>query len=202
MTGINAVSKDKIFVELCDGIKWYLGRDDNEMEIEQIAYSLSGLARFTGAAKRLNGHVYTVAEHSVKLSYLVETLTALMHDAVEVITNDMSSPVKVYTGEGLWRPLADKTEVQLAMLFGLDLPRPPEIKQADIYMVLIESFDLLKSKGKDWPWLSGDWRSAAMKLYIDRPELRAECWSPEVAYDRFMQRYETMARLPRTPEWT
>ncbi len=188
MTSINDVNKNDLFVELFGGDKWYFGRDDNEISIEQVAHSLSGLARFTGQAERLSGNVYTVAEHSVKVSYIVETLTALMHDSPEVITNDLSSPVKAYLGDA-YRILADNVEAQFGDLFDLDFPpMPPEIKRADTLMVLIESFDLLESKGKDWSWFEKEY-SEALQLYVDRPELRAECWSPDYAYERFMVRY-------------
>lgn len=189
MTSINDIDKSELFVELTDGGKWYFGRSDNEITIEQIAHSLSGLARFTGHAKRLNGGMtYTVAEHSVKVSYIVPTLTALLHDSAEVITNDLSSPIKAFMGNE-YRKLSDSVEAQFGKLFTLDFPPMPiTVKYADTMMVLIEAFDLLESKGRDWPWFEEE-RLEALKLYVAQPELRAECWSPDYAYERFMARY-------------
>jgi len=187
MSSPSTINKDDLFIELYGDSKWYPSRSDNEITVYQVAHSLSSLARFTGHANRINGNVYTVAEHSVKVSYLVPTLTALMHDAHESIVNDLSKPVKVFVGSG-YNKLEDSAEAQFARIFGLERPMSPEIKEADIHMVLIEAFDLLVSQGKDWGYYEKE-RDEAMKLYIEQPELRAECWSPEVAYEKFMVRY-------------
>ncbi len=187
MSSPSTINKDDLFIELFGDSKWYPSRSDNEITIYQVAHSLSSLGRFTGHANRINGNVYTVAEHSVKVSYLVPTVTALMHDAHEAIVNDLSKPVKVFIG-GSYNTLEDDTEAQFARIFGLDRPMSPEIKEADIHMVLIEAFDLLVSQGKDWGYYEKE-RDEAMKLYIEQPELRAECWSPEKAYEKFMVRY-------------
>lgn len=189
------VKKVELFIELINGGRWYPSRPDNEISIEQVAHALSGLARFTGHAKRIDGNVYTVAEHSVKLSYLVPTLTGLMHDAHESIINDLSKPVKVYIG-GSYSKLEGAIEEQFASIFDLDFPMKSEVKRADIHMVLIEAFDLLESKGNGWGYYEKE-RQEAMKLYIEQPELRAECWSPEHAYERFMVRYMDLTKPAR-----
>ena len=67
MTGPADLKKKELFIELFDGGRWYPSRDDNEISIEQVAHALSSLSRFTGHAKWLDGHTYTVAEHSVSL---------------------------------------------------------------------------------------------------------------------------------------
>ena len=189
MTGPPDIKKD-LYVELSQWSKWYLSHTDNKISIEQVAHSISSIPRFHGHCKWLNGHTYTLAEHSVKVSYLVPTLTALMHDAHESIINDLSKPVKTFVGKP-YEDLEAATEKQFAQLFNLDYPMPPEIKEADILMVLIESFDLLESKGSDWFWFEQQ-RIDALKLYVSRPELRAECWSPTRAYEIFMKRYEQL----------
>lgn len=182
-SGAHQIAKDGLFIELSDGERWYPARDDNEITIEALAHGMSNLCRFTGHC----AFFYSIAEHSVKVSYLVESLTGLLHDAHEVVTNDLSKPVKVYIG-GSYGELEDKCERQVATLFGLDFPHGPVIKEADILMVLIESFDLLPSKGKEWGYYD-EFRQKALELYVDRPELRPEGWSPEEAYERFMARY-------------
>lgn len=63
------------------------------IDIEDIAYSLAGINRF-GAHTRPR---YTVAEHSVMVSRLVEddvALRGLLHDAPEAYLGDIISPVK------------------------------------------------------------------------------------------------------------
>lgn len=76
-----------------------LAPDARPVLIEDIAHHLSLINRFTGATKR----PYSVAEHSLlcadiahrmNLSPLVQ-LCALMHDAHEAYTTDLSSPAKI-----------------------------------------------------------------------------------------------------------
>lgn len=192
MSSPETIQKHNLFIELSGGGKWYPSRTDNEITIEEVAHSLSGMGRFTLHAKRINGNVYTVAEHSVKVSYLIPTLTALMHDSPESIINDLSKPIKLFIG-GSYNQLEEDTEAQFKRIFDLDFPMSPELKQADIHMVLIEAFDLLESKGANWGYYEKE-RLEAMKLYIDCPELRAECWGPEEAYDKFMLRHSDLTR--------
>jgi len=181
--------REDLFIELSDGSRWYPGRDNNTVSIENLAHSLSNLCRFTGHC----GTFYSIAEHSVKVSYLVPTLTGLMHDAHEALTNDLSKPVKIFLA-GSYAELESRAETQIARQYHLEFPHGPVVKEADIVMCLIEAFDLLPSKGKSWGYYEA-MRPKAMNLYIERPELRAECWSPQKAYSRFMLRYHELAFL-------
>lgn len=82
-------------IQLSGGIVWDL-IDINNNKIPPpiiIARSLGNICRFAGNTSIF----YSVAEHSVKCSYLVEpqySLEALLHDAHECIINDIPSPVK------------------------------------------------------------------------------------------------------------
>jgi hypothetical protein len=68
------------------------------VRIEDIAHQLAIINRFHGATKR----PYSVAEHSLLCSEIAQRagasltvqMAALMHDAHEVYTNDLSSPAK------------------------------------------------------------------------------------------------------------
>lgn len=65
----------------------------DQIEIEDIAHSLALQCRFNGHIKRF----YSVAEHSVYVSYLVSPvarLKALLHDAPEAWIGDMVAPLK------------------------------------------------------------------------------------------------------------
>ena len=75
---------------------------DNVPSLGEIAHSLSQINRFTGHASR----PYSVAEHSLlvlgfaRYEYASAELqfAALMHDAHEVITGDVASPIKTEVG--------------------------------------------------------------------------------------------------------
>lgn len=68
--------------------------DPKSVRIEDIAHQLSQINRFTGATR----WPYSVAQHSVHVSYLVEpkgyAFEALMHDAHEAYVGDVSTPLK------------------------------------------------------------------------------------------------------------
>lgn len=67
----------------------------DELSIEEIALSLARVNRFAGHTRK--GVVYTVAEHSVWVSYAVPhalAYPALMHDVEEAVFSDIPKPVK------------------------------------------------------------------------------------------------------------
>jgi uncharacterized protein len=77
---------------------WPLDPRADEVCLADIAHHLSMLCRYTGACARF----YSVAEHSVHVSHVVEQAGArqevvryaLMHDAAEAYCNDIARPVK------------------------------------------------------------------------------------------------------------
>lgn len=70
----------------------------SDLDIQDIAWNLSHLARFTGSFP----FHYSVAQHSILLSLRMEAaghdreacLAGLLHDAAEYVLNDLSSEVK------------------------------------------------------------------------------------------------------------
>ena len=84
--------------------------------IREIAHSLAQINRFTGHASR----PYSVAEHSLLVADLAlgeqasasVQLAALLHDAHEAYTGDVSSPVKWRIGEA-WKSFEHAQEVPL-----------------------------------------------------------------------------------------
>lgn len=117
--------------------------DPKSIVVEDIAHSLSRLCRFNG---HLNVGLYSVAQHSVIVSHLVNpryALEGLMHDAAESITGDIVRPVKIWlTGFG---EIEEHIEKVLAKRFKLSRSQRclKEVKRADNVALVTEARDLL-----------------------------------------------------------
>ena len=151
--------------------------------IEDIAYHLAGICRFSGAC-RVN-----VADHPVRVAKLVELFggcpasqyEGLMHDAHEYVLNDMTAPLG---RQEFMKPFETlKVSVQRAIDTALPGPShhpkceqdPTWCKTADTLSALLEADALLPSKGRDWscgtPYLYGlveEYRDYFPELYGPR----------------------------------
>lgn len=113
----------------------------HDYDVREIAYALSYINRFTGHAG-----AYSVAQHSVLVSYLVPkklALEGLLHDAAEAYLGDVASPLKQLI-RALYKPLEYDVERWLSHQHRLEFPFPPEIKHADLVMLLTEHRDLMR----------------------------------------------------------
>ena len=96
------MSKDKTFYkETASGIMMdFNNPQSGTVNIEDMAWSLSGLNRYTGAGKFVKG--YSVAQHSVLISWWLRDngynwdiqLEGLLHDAHEAYMGDIVTPLK------------------------------------------------------------------------------------------------------------
>lgn len=97
--------------------------------IEDIAHSLSHLCRYTGHTNMF----YSVAQHSLLVAEKVvgspeAKLAALLHDAAEAYTNDLSSPLKRYLDDcelccSYYSTLQDRITGAVCIRFGIrDIP--------------------------------------------------------------------------------
>lgn len=127
---------------------WPLDLQPADIDIEEIAHSISNICRFGGHCRTF----YSVAQHSVLVSECVSApnkRVALLHDATEAYIGDMVRPLKVCLPEfaeielGVWRAVASS----------FDLPEylPEEVELADARVLLAEKRDLLNNKaGHVW----------------------------------------------------
>ena len=151
---------------------------EEEVEILDIIHSLANLCRFGGHCS----HFYSVAEHSVHVSYLVPehlALVGLLHDATEAYLVDIPRPIKASITNykeiehRLWECIAGKYDLPLVM--------PQEIHDADIAMLYAERDQLLL------PYKGDDWGMGLTTPITERPVVG--CWTPTYAKQVFMQRW-------------
>lgn len=170
------------------------------ISVLDIAHHLAQINRFTGACKR----PYSVAEHSLLVCELVERrfgerdpavlMAALLHDAHEAYTTDLSQPMKQLIGAP-WRveeariEWAVRRRFQLVDAFAAARHR---IHWADLTALSTEREQLMPPGGDEWPvtrshppvgwwnfdqraafgWL--DWRQAFLDRFAELQFARVE----------------------------
>jgi uncharacterized protein len=137
--------------------------------IEDIAWHLSNINRWTGATVR----PYSVAEHSLLVCEILERSivptdhmllrAALLHDAPEAYTNDLSSPMKQRVGRA-WREAELPIVIAVERHFGTSQAMHHHalvIHHADMVARATEARDLLAPCPGMFPELEGitpvDW---------------------------------------------
>ena len=159
---------------------YFLNPEQDQIAIEDIAHSLAFTCRYTGHSNRF----YSVAEHSILVSYLAsDPLAGLLHDASEAYITDIASPIKPYLSN--YKELEDMLMTRIAERFGFDYPLDEDIKDCDNTQLKTEAKHLLRSGG--YPWAH---------LYpTKRPHgITPNCWSPEEAEKKFLERFEEVRK--------
>lgn len=178
---------------------------EESIRIEDIAHHLAQLNRYTGACSR----PYSVAEHSLLVCDLVlqtliaadpaVLLAALMHDAHEAYTADVSAPMKQLLADG-WSVAEARIQRAVLARFGLaEASREAAalIHWADMTALSTERTQLMPDAGPRWPELDeypprrtcdvdlrtrhgfawSDWRQAFLDRFQELDFARAQ---PEV----------------------
>ena len=119
------------------------------VDIEDIAFSLSNLCRFTGHCKQF----YSVASHSVITMLILEDefpsaskkvrRAALLHDAHEAYVNDLASPVKRHLPA--YGELCDRVQEIIDRKFDIVLTADERamVEKADLLALATEASVLL-----------------------------------------------------------
>lgn len=159
-----------------------LNPTEEMVNIKDIAHALGHICRFTGHTNRF----YSVAEHCIYVSYIVKpefALEALLHDAQEAYVGDVSQPLKQLIPD--YRAIEDRIEKVIRARFGLPEKMSPEVKKADLQMLMIERGALGLNDGTAWPILEGI-EKPAITLWMQR-EIRTQ---PVAAFcHRFIELY-------------
>lgn len=122
------------------------------ISIVDIAAALSNICRFTGHVSEF----YSVAQHSVHVSYLVpheNALEALLHDAAEAYCSDINSPLKALLPD--YQAIEGRVDAVIRNKFGLPPAMSPAVKHANLVMLGTERRDLGLDDGAVWPCLEG-----------------------------------------------
>ena len=165
----------------------FLEPDPASYTIHDIAYALSNICRYGGHCSPF----YSVAQHSVYVSKLVEpenALLGLLHDAQEAFIGDVPSPLKALLPD---YQKIEKT-VTKAIFDKYELFYTPEskgdVKHADLVALKTERKLLLpKSVVADdaWSWIEA-------RTDIERSDLPIRVVNNTVAYHEFMARFEEL----------
>jgi hypothetical protein len=145
--------KSTAWIETASGKQLHIANP--VFDIEDIAYSLSNICRYTGHCKRF----YSVAEHSALVSEIMgliggSPLEGLLHDATESVLADVSSPIKALLPD--YKRLETYLDTAVRAQFNLPPSPTPECKRADTIALYIETQKLVPSMGTDWPCFDDD----------------------------------------------
>lgn len=155
---------------------------DSILTIQDIAHSLANSCRFSGHCDKF----YSIAEHSVMVSYLIEpefAFDGLLHDVSEAVLGDVTTPLKKLLPD--YNKIEVEIETVLFKRFGIEYPLRREVKVADLTALAIEKRDLMKNSGH-WPILDG--------LSIP-PGITAYGKTPDVAKAAFLRRFYELSEL-------
>jgi 5'-deoxynucleotidase YfbR-like HD superfamily hydrolase len=161
--------------------------DPEQLDVGDIARSLANQCRFGGHCRVF----YSVAQHSVIVSQLVEqrggdvedVFAALMHDASEAYLGDMPHPLKHRSPLGAaFKAAEEHLERAIRDRFRIK-PEVPAIKPADRALLATER-RAFSAETWHWPELEG----------VEPLDLELEAWSPDAAARAFAERYEALER--------
>jgi len=154
---------------------WPLDARVEDIDIQDIAHSLSHICRFGGHCQQF----YSVAQHSVIVSRAVPPAlrkAGLLHDATEAYIGDMVRPLKLQMPE--FNVVEDMLWRVIALKFNLPFTLPPEIKHADNAALMAERRDLFAPSSYPWGIVE-----------TPLPE-RIDPMNPDQAYWFFLDEYD------------
>lgn len=159
--------------------------DPDQIELTDIARALANQCRFGGHCRTF----YSVAQHCVIVSELIEqegasaddALAALMHDAGEAYLGDLPHPIKHRSELGLmFRAAEEPLERVIRSRFAIVDP-PAAVKRVDRALLASER-RAFSAERWQWPELAG----------VEPLGLQLEAWSPDDAAEAFIRRFEEL----------
>lgn len=162
---------------------------NSHFTIEDIAHNLSNLCRFNGACDVF----FSVAQHSVNTSRIIQSRRMLAHDGAEAFYGDMTTWLKKLCPD--YRAHLEVGEDAVAERLGLERGMTDEMKRADHLALAVERrylFRNVKLADSDDGFhhikgLSVEDVDAAEALMCMTP------WTPRFAANAFLERWEELA---------
>jgi hypothetical protein len=158
----------------------------DDIDIEDIAQSLSKICRFGGHIK----HFYTVAQHSVYVSLFCNpenALYALLHDATEAYFGDIIRPLKYREEFKFYREAEDILFKKVLLKFGLDPYKEiPDVWNIDNGILINEKMALSNTPDIQWDNAYNYQPVQGLKI--------TEFYSPELAYAKFISRFNELTK--------
>lgn len=156
---------------------WPIDPKPEDVCIEDIAHALSNLCRYNGHTEKF----YSVAEHSIYVSYYVGqqfALVGLLHDAAEAYLSDVPRPIKPYL-KG-YKEIEHTVSCVIFERMGIIDKYKfccGHIKAVDNAILADEAYQVMGKAPAAW--------------YLAEPPLGIEiqCWAPEKAKKLFLKRY-------------
>lgn len=150
MTGLTITEASSHMVTACGNEVDLRYPQVSTITLADISHHLAQINRYTGACRR----PYSVAEHSLLVLEIVERvmtldlhgrMAALMHDAHEAYTQDLSTPAKGQVGDA-WHNFEGRLQRTVLSAFALHAATHKHavaIKQADLIALATERAQLL-----------------------------------------------------------
>jgi hypothetical protein len=171
--------------------------DISEIDILSIASATSRLCRFTGHL--IDGvEIYSVAEHSVFVSHILERMGAppsvmlqgLMHDASEAYLSDIAAPFKGVIGN--YYGVEDAIMERIKDRYLLPRKFDSRVRLADWYALFIEARQLVCPNEEELKTWQGYEEYGKSSREYDLP---LHCWLPSEGRKQFLARFALVQDL-------
>ncbi len=183
---------DQQRIRVCTGGYFHLNSSDtSEISIDAIARATSRLCRFTGHL--IDGvEIYSVAEHSVLVSYILEKMGApatvvfqgLMHDASEAYLSDIAAPFKGAIGN--YYDVEGRIMDRICDRYLIPREFDPRVKEADWYALFIEARQIVCPDEEELAtWQGYEAHGQKSKEF----GFGVQCWLPTEARNQFLMRF-------------